>query len=616
MPKRPTPPTAAGGSWKKKKYCSPPQTHPSKFPTLTPKDAIVLLQGYLGWLRNSPQNGGSSHCSFSRDSQDHVTATLTLPSNSPITQVYSSGVFLNDKDAKQDAAYNAILALHAAGEFNDRLVPTPKNATNPIPPVGAVQLVKDVTDKIFGSRKLSSARAAAQQDGGPREKSQGRQTSRSPDPEGDRSKRSKTDAEKRQSREEHAPSTYSCQRPRFWHRNTITNDAFGAVLTFQFQGEFERRAADCRPLLLVTAKPLPFGEEVVLNTKEADVSVRGVLGKSAPLNLTPQELDLAFEWTRLCIRAVMNHPLDCRLEDCGWLILPLSRVFSSPTATRADVAWGEVLRVERGPVQNFDPVNLDDKELRDAVLSWPKEFCRRYYFKRIRHDLRPYSICPRDSSRTILELIGGQRRPPRIDHPQQDVIEGLVAYGANHNGCVGSFTASWKDQHLVPELLRIHMLCAGVFKSATLLPQAITVLEEHLLAFELSSACGGLDHKLVRSALGVPSTGEDSYERLKWLGWAVRRVVCSIGAFHNIRDDNSRLERERQKTMSSRHLISAVVDAGVPGYIRRGQFAIDGWAPDKWVYEDGTRVSVPTKQRLNDKVGSRRLLTTDPRRRR
>lgn len=385
--------------------------------------------------------------------------------------------------------------------------------------------------------------------------------------------------------------------PAFWEGSPISPQAFGAVLTVQFDGEFKRRSKECRPLLVVTGRPLPFGKPVDLDTKEAEVTVRAVLGVSEPIKFTPKELDNTFEWTRLCMRAVMNSPLDCRFEDCGWLLLPLSSSFSGSTATHKDVAWDEVSRVER-PLQPLDPLHLDKDDLHDAVLTWPKEFSRRYYFRQIRRDLHPDSTCPRDSSRTILQLIAGQKERHRIhlEHPDQHVIEGTVAYGAKHNGCVGSFTASWREQHLVPELLNVHMLRAGVFRTATLLPKVFAALDELLLADELSATLfsNGLELKHARQAVRAPCLGADSNERLAWLGRHVSRFIASVAFCEKARSDpltvgdRKKLQKEVEKRVGETLRSPCGNRSAIELFVRNSRFSIDGWAPAGWVYEDMT----------------------------
>lgn len=590
---------------------------------------------------------------------------MKMPINCPITAVESSGKFTAEKEAKQDAAYRAILALHGAGEFNDQLMPTPKAAKMP-PPPGALKLCQDLTKQIFGGDKLSKANVSSTSslestmakvksemtkslsdepasktrnlDGSglgkrPRADSDDG-TERVPE-RGPESARQRTganaivvaagakgppptrpishaEASRQRARDDLpppiGPASYKYKRPAFWDEGPITHDAFAAPLSMTFPSEFKYRSGECRALLLVTAKPLPFGEEIEINTVEAEVKVRATLGRSFPMRFTSEQLDMTFEWTRLCMRAVMNQPLDCRFEDCGWLLLPLKPARAK--ATHDDVCWEEVRRVDTGPIHPLDPIRLSKHDLRDSVLSWPKEFSRRYYFKGIRRDLRPHSICPRDSRRTILELISSSKS--RLKYADQDVIEATVAYSTKHNGFVGTFTTGWRDQHLVPELLRVHMLRAGVFKAATLLPQIITVLEENLLAVELSTFLfqGRLDRHLARSAIRAPTLGSDNYERLEWLGDSVLSFFVSVGVFHTATDEEvqgNKLAEKRHKMVSNRALAPAIVKSGVAPFIRRTAFTPLYWAPYGWVYDDCTLVSVPTKQKINDKVRTRQL---------
>lgn len=102
-------------------------------PSLTTQNATQTIATYIGSLRNDLSIHNARYVvdqeEPSSSSGNKVRCTLHLPHNCPIQTITPDGTFRSKREARQAAAYDAVIALNLAGEIDDNLQPTPANPT-------------------------------------------------------------------------------------------------------------------------------------------------------------------------------------------------------------------------------------------------------------------------------------------------------------------------------------------------------------------------------------------------------------------------------------------------------------------------------------------------------
>jgi hypothetical protein len=266
--------------------------------TLQPKAATALISQYVGSLRNdlSAHNAVYSCTAV----EDGFACSLDLPFNSPVRRANSDGTFRSKQLAKQSAAFNAAALLMEAGEISlsssDALVPTPANPTQKKP--------KGTENVTRASHPDETAREAA------REQLPPKKVATSTGILG----------------QEH----YDFASPRWWYEVPPLGltGLHPVVLTLSFDDdaddvtdaatgeEYSRKSfwKQCRALVILTSAPLP-GAPYALDISQPNVRATARLTPFKPIGMTPGQLDVAFKFTRLFFRALLNKAIDGELGE-------------------------------------------------------------------------------------------------------------------------------------------------------------------------------------------------------------------------------------------------------------------------------------------------------------
>ncbi|WOO79001.1 Dicer-like protein 1 [Vanrija pseudolonga] len=573
-------------------------------PRVTPQNATTLLSLYVGSLRNNLSVHNARYTfegSAPNGVEGHQKCTVLLPFNSPVREATSDDFFPNKQGAKRSAAINAINALIAAGEISQELIPTPANPTKKGPP---------------GQAQESNGHNASTpiDNGGPKPIVPAK-----PPPT---------------SGEDEYPYYAS---PKFWAECPPVSSAeklYTAVITVAFDDPHATElAGECRPLLLLTSRPLPGldisnkrASPIELDITQFGFATTAILSAAQPITVDEGQVDRAFEFTRRLLRATLNKGLDGEIEETRYLVVPLRRGLEpTPNITADDIAWDEVNRIEG---ELFTPIDLDDRtallqQLEDAVISTPNnEFGRRFFAVGLRTELSPRSKVPGKETtfwQEKLEAIGkgwqlGEAES--LKYPNQPLLEGDHYIGPKNGGLIGSVWQGPKCRGhiLIPELYTRHFLNASVLRTASILPAMLTELEDELLADEMNEEFfnGALKTSLAREATTCPGSrpfaGQAAlnYERLELLGDTILKLIVTVDTYisssswHGTEGDMTDL---RHRMVSNKALQASLIKAGIVPYIRMTVRRGRAFLPPGWIVENsiGLVEATPTTQTLGDK---------------
>ncbi|KJE04059.1 hypothetical protein I311_02190 [Cryptococcus gattii NT-10] len=425
--------------------------------------------------------------------------------------------------------------------------------------------------------------------------------------------------------------------PQFWKECpafAAGQPAYASVLLLSPTGEMTYDHPECRPMCLLTTRPLPFCEKY--NTVEVNLGVgeqpthRGCMKMidAGPLeSLDDVQLGQTLRFTERLMRAGLQRPIKADRHHIKWLLLPLKYGYRQlgPLAPQ-DIAWEHVEAIADGPLTiPFTFRNQDDlgAQCFDAMATANSEMARRSYITAIRQDLNPNSPHPEQPEKTILQVIQGETSTfPRLTQPNQPILQVETACLAKNGSCITTFTTPFAQrpkQYLIPEYENRHCIPASIFRTLTVFPFFIHQLECMLITYEMSTKLfrSLLHPELALQALTAPSSVNVTpwtYERLEILGDTLLKFFITIhvylhGGGVNSREDSLKVWQDRHKLVSNRTLTANAIKLGLVDYVRDKRLKVKDWIPRDWELEVSTGQTVPKKavQTSHDGPEIRRL---------
>lgn len=541
----------------------------------SPSGAELSLQNAGGHLsRWHVAVGHTPAFRFHRsDAPPATLCTVHLPGLGPVT----SDPCANKARAKQSASFRAVQRLLASHELDDRFQPTPSQ-----PRTRArddIMATKSRCNYRWESRKLLIKDEL---------------------PQG------------------HGSGDYAYRTtPQFWKECppfAPGERVHAAVLLLSPTAEKAFGHPECRPMCLLTSRPLPLFEkhdtvEVNLGVGEQPTHrgcVRMTSAGSLEGGLDDVTLGQTLRFTERLMRAELQRPIKADLHRIKWLLLPLTYGYSSarqpgPLA-REDIAWEQVEAVANGPLTV--PFTLKDEDdlaaqCFDAMASANSELTRRSYITAVRQDLNPDSPHPERPEKTILQVIQGENCLfPQLVHRKQPILQVETACLAK-NGSYITTSATPAEQRstqfLIPEYENRHYIPASIFRALTPFPFFIHQLECMLIAYEMSTKLFGslLHPELALQALTAPSSQNVTpwtYERLEILGDTLLKFFITIhvylhGGGANSREDSLKVWQDRHKLVSNRTLTANAIKLGLVEFVRDKRLKVKEWVPRDWELE-------------------------------
>lgn len=579
-----------------------------RHPTLQRNAATAIISQYVGQLRNNLTEHNSVY-TCSGDVVDGFRCTLELPFNCPVRKVESEGSFRSKQLAKQSAAYSAALQLIDAGEISESLIPTPANPTVKKAKLATVasgtHLSQTNGTVVCGDHTTTSPRYKH-----PEEVIRNAVRAELP-----KSQNSRNGIIGEEEYPYFSTSRWWTQSPRLCTR------LCPAMITLSFSGTQAQKtyADNCRPLVMLTSRPLPLLEDgpFDLDISQVNMMATATLSPFKQIQLTEEQLQLAFRYTVSLFRAQLNKAMTGQIDDSAYVILPLNKVSRSSFSVD-DIAWDEVAMVE-GPFTS--PFTLHDlkqleEETKDAMVSSPSEFGRRFYVANVRHDLSPTSLDPNFPDKSFIEVATSQepweyrnRVSNNITWPDQPMLEGEVIVSARSGGVVASLVDMQrrKVKLLIPEFLERYWLPASTYRTATALIATLSALDDELIANDLSAALfeGKITRALAREATACPGSSlapvAKNYERLEILGDTILKLAVSSAVFSDMKKSEGAMTFDRHKVVSNRALQRSVIASGVVPFIRSVNRRARDFTPPGWKLQNSEEVA-PSTQKLGDKV--------------
>lgn len=530
------------------------------------------------------------------DAPPATLCTVRLPDLGPLT----SDPCPNKSLAKQSASFRAVRLLLDSHELDDRFQPTPANTRRP--PRDDIMATKSKCNYRWESRKLLIKDELPQGTGS-----------------GD----------------------YAYQAtPQFWKECppfAPGKQVYASVLLLSPTAEKTYDHGECRPMCLLTSRPLPLFEKY--DTVDVNVGVgeqpthRGcvrMINAGRLESLDDVKLGQTLRFTVRLMRAELQRLIKADLHHIKWLLLPLKYGYSPtkqpvPLALE-DIAWEQVQAIADGPLTvPFTFKRGDDlcAQCFDAMASANSELTRRSYITAVRQDLHPNSPHPERPEKTILQVIQGENCLfPQLVHRKQPILQVETACPAKNGSYITTSTTPSEQrskQYLIPEYENRHCIPASIFRTLTAFPFFIHQLECMLIAYEMSTKLFGslLHPELALQALTAPSSLNVTpwtYERLEILGDTLLKFFITIhvylhGGGSNSREDSLKVWQDRHKLVSNRTLTANAIKLGLVEFVRDKRLKVKDWVPRDWELELLPRQIAPKKavQTSNDGPEIRKL---------
>ncbi|OXB38379.1 hypothetical protein J007_01836 [Cryptococcus neoformans] len=414
--------------------------------------------------------------------------------------------------------------------------------------------------------------------------------------------------------------------PQFWKECppfAPGEQVYASVLLLSPTAEKTYDHGECRPMCLLTSRPLPLFEKY--DTVDVNVGVgeqpthRGcvrMINAGRLESLDDVRLGQTLRFTVRLMRAELQRLIKADLHHIKWLLLPLKYGYSptkqpGPLALE-DIAWEQVQAIADGPLTvPFTFKRGDDlcAQCFDAMASANSELTRRSYITAVRHDLHPNSPHPERPEKTILQVIQGENCLfPQLVHRKQPILQVETACPAKNGSYITTSTTPSEQrskQYLIPEYENRHCIPASIFRTLTAFPFFIHQLECMLIAYEMSiKLFGSLLHpELALQALTAPSSLNVTpwtYERLEILGDTLLKFFITIhvylhGGGSNSREDSLKVWQDRHKLVSNRTLTANAIKLGLVEFVRDKRLKVKDWVPRDWELELLLRQIAPKK---------------------
>ncbi|KAK0473131.1 hypothetical protein EDD18DRAFT_1197346 [Armillaria luteobubalina] len=367
-------------------------------------------------------------------------------------------------------------------------------------------------------------------------------------------------------------------------------------------GDYVEREVPHAPLLLLTRRPLPDIANIKLFFLGIPIVVP--LRRAAPLLVTDEQLQLLHTYTLRFFRTVVNKPYTCESGKMAYFVAPLQSNFRSPTldSTRpfdlpdmgSNVLWDAIHLVSESqwiPLK-YGAADMVEPDVHDAAIQGHMEFIRRYDVVKVRHDLTPQSIHPKDNSMTILEFVRSKyENLPDLKDQNQCILEVVKIDPWLQYASPSSRPLSGKSDplYLIPELYSKCTFPSSVIRTGFLFPSIMENINHILLVKELNVNFFGhsVSEDLLRMAITAPSVGlAYDYERLELLGDSFLKYVSSLYVFVTEPDrSEGNLHASRRELISNNSLLHQAVRIGLPSFIQTKPFSLKTWCPPNFTRE-------------------------------
>ncbi|GMK56510.1 hypothetical protein CspeluHIS016_0303500 [Cutaneotrichosporon spelunceum] len=534
-------------------------------PSLTLDNATGILSEYAGSLRNNLALHGLEWTVTQHNGKPPVfSATISLPFNSPIRS--ANGVRQRSKKlAKASASLAAVTSLMRFGEIGTDF------SLHPMHP---------------GHRKRKETKVAVAE----------------PVPK----------------------NRPYIAGPEWWASLPpldAANGLFGSVIELEIE-DFPERAAECRPLLLVTSRPLPF-DGASLDVSGNKVAAFAHVSPSYPLKIRSEDLECAIGYSTVLFEGVCHRTIECQWSRARYAILPLKWAadFSSPL-TRNHISWGEVMDTCSHPLEPLRYHDFDELKAQcEGRLICGMTRSLRWVVRGVRDDLRPDSI--RKDSLSYGTLSKGERKSygyapsAVVTDPTQPLLAVQAEIDNIVTGIVSNLQVkSIREAVVLPELLSLHSISAGTFRTASLLPILLPMLDAQLLGMEMSEALFGsrikphLAREAITASQARPVPSMQDYQRLELLGDSVLKLVVDSLLYVHMAEQNQDGDLPNEGALvaagniiqQNTTLTASAEKANFAGYIRGIYHSPAEWLPHGWIVSGAHQTPTPDHQQLGKKV--------------
>lgn len=192
---------------------------------------------------------------------------------------------------------------------------------------------------------------------------------------------------------------YPRRRPSFWARSLQSGLTCLHPLVVSV-GSF--RDGFHAPMVILCRLPMPRLDSFSVFSNGEKATVHLVSG--APFSVTERNQDLFFAYTARVARALVNKPLECRVDNLLYFFAPLETSWDTSTSmsiapwqlpdVESHIAWREMEEARDHwaiPLLSEDQVIVDGSYIDCVIQDRAVEFTNRHFVTKLRQDLTPLS---------------------------------------------------------------------------------------------------------------------------------------------------------------------------------------------------------------------------------
>ncbi|KAG8808333.1 hypothetical protein FRC19_005970, partial [Serendipita sp. 401] len=503
-----------------------------KDPTMSGKiyadDAVNVVYRYFSSLPSASRPTITSRAIFRFTSSSpsvHV-CTIIFPSGSPFSTV-EGPPSASTIAAKRAACFKACKQLHALGLLPYQLFPRPKEVARRLRPVAVfideeVEQTKGDILPTLPPAPLPPSHVPSGEDGTDRPTVVPEATSKAQLASGTRCYKRKT--------------------PEFW-KNILEVKHSTYYPTIITVDRNSNPSKPYRPILFITRNPLPVIEEIKLHF--AATHSLTYLRPGHPLQFDDQKLSLLHRYTLRAMRAIMNKPLNCAIEEMPYFLAPLDFAWDIETGKAQSrwpypdvsdyIPWDLVIYATEQHLVPLRTESLEslEEDIKDAVVQdWWTEFTKRYDCMRLRRDLNPLTplddLAKAKNPANLVEVCKAKRKgfEGLVDYSQPLIeVSNLPGITNRLSPVVKTFTPAsngslYSAKFVIPELCSKFTIPASTMRTLSLIPSIMKRVDDTLLVRELNAMYfyNEIDPSALQAAITAPSAGlETDYERLELL---------------------------------------------------------------------------------------------------
>ncbi|KAI9010410.1 hypothetical protein CLU79DRAFT_773664 [Phycomyces nitens] len=363
-----------------------------------------------------------------------------------------------------------------------------------------------------------------------------------------------------------------------------------------------------RRMCLLTWKPFPVLPEIELYSQgRTFTAIVHPLEESVDYDV---DTILALSHYNLKLSAaITNKEFVCQVREFPYFLVPLTvnngqeitPDLSTLQACQDRIDWEEIKRTVEQKDSKIDLTNPSELALEDTIITDAADGNRRYFVKKVLHEMRPQSAVPvnegkvREVGYATFEEYYEKEHDMHVTFPDQPLISvQKVSKVMNYLQPAAGVLAQQKGRtanYVVPEFCQKVPISASVYQSMMLIPSLMTRLDSFLLANEARERykIPISDIQMLEAYTAPSASMKMDYERLETLGDSLLKFIATIRLYINFPFcHEGELHCLRIRVICNRALYRSAKRLKIYRYVTSQAFNRRYWRPHGFVAKSDT----------------------------